>query len=128
MPDGYLIGPFASAVAGGLTRADVRQIVDRANARANVTRAMIRLPLTLPTSMVIAVTDRTGRVLAAYRMADATIFSFDVATSKARNSYYFSTRRATTSSGTTSIANPSTTTPGHRILRPVRGGRSPIAP
>ena len=53
---------------------------------------MIRLPLTQPTSMVIAVSDETGRLLAAFRMPDSTIFSFDVATTKARNAYYFSTR------------------------------------
>jgi len=92
VPEGFLIGPFASTVAGGLSAEDVSRIVAQTIARANVTRAMIRLPLTLPTSMVIAVSDETGRLLAAFRMADSTIFSFDVATSKARNAYYFSTR------------------------------------
>jgi uncharacterized protein GlcG (DUF336 family) len=38
------------------------------------------------------VSDQTGRQLAAFRMPDATFFSFDVATAKARNAYYFSTR------------------------------------
>ena len=42
--------------------------------------------------MIIAVSDETGRLLAAFRMPDATVFSFDVATAKARNAYYFSTR------------------------------------
>jgi uncharacterized protein GlcG (DUF336 family) len=42
--------------------------------------------------MIIAVGDQTGRLLAAFRMPDATFFSFDVATAKARNAYYFSTR------------------------------------
>lgn len=92
VPEGYLIGPFASAVAGSLTEQDVRRIVDQAVAKANVTRAMIRLPITQTPGMVIGVSDETGRLLAAFRMPDATIFSFDVATSKARNAYYFSTR------------------------------------
>jgi uncharacterized protein GlcG (DUF336 family) len=91
-PEGYLIGPFASAAAGGLTEADVRQIVEHAIARANVTRAQIRLPLGSTTRMVISVSDRTGRILAAYRMPDATVFSLDVALTKARNAFYFSTR------------------------------------
>ncbi|MGQ0735144.1 MAG: heme-binding protein [Acidobacteriota bacterium] len=92
VPEGYLIGPFGSTVPGSLTVEDVRRLVDQAVARANVTRAQIRLPLTKPTSMVIAVSDETGRLLAAFRMPDSTIFSFDVATAKARNAYYFSSR------------------------------------
>lgn len=92
VPEGYLIGPFGSTVTGSLTVDEVRRVVDQAVARASVTRAMIRLPLTQPTSMVIAVSDETGRLLAAFRMPDSTIFSFDVATTKARNASYFSTR------------------------------------
>jgi uncharacterized protein GlcG (DUF336 family) len=92
VPTGYLIGPLGSPNAGGLTEADVRRIVDQAVARALVTRAQIRLPLTQPTSMIIAVSDQSGTLLAAFRMNDSTVFSFDVATAKARNAYYFSTR------------------------------------
>ena len=92
VPEGYLIGPLASTLAGGLTQEDVRRVIDQAVGRASVTRAQIRLPLTQPTSMVIAVSDATGQFLAAFRMPDSTIFSFDVATTKARNAYYFSTR------------------------------------
>jgi uncharacterized protein GlcG (DUF336 family) len=92
VPEGYLIGPLGSSVAGGLTQDEVRRMVEQAVQRASVTRAMIRLPLTQPTSMVIAVSDPTGQLLAAFRMPDSTIFSFDVATAKARNAYYFSTR------------------------------------
>ena len=91
VPTGYLIGPIGSA-NGALTAADVRRIVDQAVARALVTRAQIRLPLTQPTRMVIAVSDDAGNILAAFRMDDATVFSFDVATTKARNAYYFSSR------------------------------------
>lgn len=91
-PEGYLIGPSASAVSGGLTEAEVRRLVEQAVAKANVTRAQIRLPLGQTTRMIIAVSDETGRFLAAFRMPDATFFSFDVATAKARNAYYFSSR------------------------------------
>jgi uncharacterized protein GlcG (DUF336 family) len=91
-PDGYIIGPFASTVPGGLTLEDVRRLVEQGVDRANRTRAQIRLPLGQTTRMVFAVSDQTGKLLAAYRMPDATFFSFDVATAKARNAYYFSTR------------------------------------
>lgn len=92
VPTGYLIGPIGSPNAGGLSVVDVRRIVDQAVARALVTRAQIRLPLTQPTRMVIAVSDQSGSLLAAFRMDDSTVFSFDVATAKARNAYYFSSR------------------------------------
>ena len=91
-PDGYLIGPSgsASSVSGGLTVDDVRRLVTQAIAKAEVTRAQIRLPSGQTTRMIIAVSDQTGKLLAAYRMPDATFFSLDVATAKARNAYYFS--------------------------------------
>ena len=92
VPEGYLIPPRASSVAGSLTLADVQRVIEQAVARASVTRAQIRLPLTEPTSMIIAVSDETGDLLAAFRMPDSTIFSFDVATTKARNAYFFSSR------------------------------------
>ena len=92
VPTGYLIGPFGSPNAGGLSAEDVRRIVDQAVAKALLTRAQIRLPLTRPTRMVIAVSDQAGTLLAAFRMDDSTVFSFDVATAKARNAYYFSSR------------------------------------
>jgi len=92
VPTGYLIGPTASASPGGLTADDVRRITEQAVARATVTRAQIRLPLTQPTQMIIAVSDEAGGILAAFRMPDATVFSFDVATTKARNAFYFSSR------------------------------------
>jgi uncharacterized protein GlcG (DUF336 family) len=91
-PEGYLIGPVASTVAGGLSAEEVRQIVGRAVDRANLTRAQIRLPIGSTTRMIIGITDASGRILAAYRMPDATIFSLDVAIAKARNAFYFSSR------------------------------------
>jgi uncharacterized protein GlcG (DUF336 family) len=91
VPDGYLVGPFASG-ATGLTEADVRQIVEHGIARAAATRAQIRLPLGSTTRMVIGISDQAGRLLAVYRMPDATVFSVDVAITKARNAFYFSTR------------------------------------
>jgi uncharacterized protein GlcG (DUF336 family) len=86
-PDGYLAGPLAGS---RLTAAEVDRIVQQAVATAESTRAVIRLPLGQRTRMVIAVGDVDGKVLAIYRMPDATVFSIDVAVAKARNVAYFS--------------------------------------
>jgi uncharacterized protein GlcG (DUF336 family) len=91
-PEGYLIGPRGSVRTGGLTEADVRQLVERSVAVSLRTRAMIRLPINQPARMTIGVADEDGEILALYRMADGTVFSSDVAMTKARNAYYFSTR------------------------------------
>ena len=91
-PEGYLVGPRPSTVPGGLTLDDVRGIVDRAVAVSLRTRAMIRLPISQAARMTISVSDEAGEILALYRMADGTVFSSDVAMTKARNAYYFSTR------------------------------------
>ena len=91
-PEGYLIGPRGSARAGGLTEAEVRQIVTRAVEVSLRTRAMIRLPINQPTRMTIGLSDEDGEILALFRMPDGTVFSSDVAMTKARNAYYFSTR------------------------------------
>ncbi|MGH7392209.1 MAG: heme-binding protein [Candidatus Rokuibacteriota bacterium] len=87
VPDGWLIGPFSGSL---LTAADVNRIVAQAVEQANRTRAAIRLPLGSTTRMMIAVADLDGTLLGVFRMPDATIFSIDVATAKARNVVYFS--------------------------------------
>lgn len=81
-PEGYLVGPEAGSA---LSAAEVDALVRQAEAVAARTRAVIRLPIGSRTRMVIAVTDLDGRVLALYRMNDATVFSADVAVAKARN-------------------------------------------
>ena len=86
-PDGDLVAPRGGAK---LSAADVRQILDRAIATANQTRAVIRLPIGSRARMVIAITDVDGTVLGLHRMPDATFFSIDVAVAKARNMVYFS--------------------------------------
>ena len=86
-PDGWLVGPSASAT---LSVADVTAIVQSAIDTASLTRAAIRLPLGTRASMVIAVADLDGNILALYRMPDSLIFSIDVALTKARNVLYFS--------------------------------------
>ena len=91
-PENYILGPRGSNVPGGLTVDDVQQIVNQSVAVAQRTRAMIRLPINQPSRMTIGVSDQSGAVLALYRMTDGTVFSSDVAMTKARNAYYFSTR------------------------------------
>ena len=87
VPDGFLVGPSPSV---DLSVDELMIIVAQAVEQANVTRAAIRLPLGSATRMVIAVSDLEGNLLALYRMPDATVFSIDVAATKARNIVYFS--------------------------------------
>jgi uncharacterized protein GlcG (DUF336 family) len=87
-PEGDLI-TTTNGPLGGLTAADVKAIMDNAEATANTTRAAIRLPLGSRARMVIAVADLDGTIIGLRRMVDSTIFSIDVAASKARNMVYF---------------------------------------
>jgi uncharacterized protein GlcG (DUF336 family) len=87
-PEGDLIAP-ANGPLGGLTVSDVQTILNNAEATANMTRAAIRLPLNSSARMAIAVADLDGTLIGLRRMADSTVFSIDVAASKARNMVYF---------------------------------------
>ena len=84
-------GDLVAAVAGsgGLSSADVTTILSNAEAEANLTRAAIRLPEGSRARMVIAVADMDGTIIGLRRMPDATVFSIDVAVTKARNMVYF---------------------------------------
>ncbi len=88
-PEEYLL-PAVDGPVGGLTAAQVTQIIGNAVTTANDTRALIRLPPDSPTKMTIAVSDLDGTIIGLYRMSDATVFSIDVAVTKARNVIYFS--------------------------------------
>jgi uncharacterized protein GlcG (DUF336 family) len=93
-PEGDLITP-APGPLGGLSATEVTQILGNAEATANTTRAAIRLPLGSKTRMVIAVADLDGTVIGLRRMADSTVFSIDVAVTKARNMVYFNSASRT---------------------------------
>ena len=93
-PEGDLIAPTAGPL-GGLSAAEVTQILDNAEATANTTRAAIRLPLGSKTRMVIAVADLDGTIIGLRRMPDSTVFSIDVAATKARNMVYFNSASRT---------------------------------
>jgi uncharacterized protein GlcG (DUF336 family) len=88
-PEGDLIQETGSMM-GGLTLVQVQQIVQNTVATGNMTRAAIRLPPGSRAKFVIAVADLDGRLMALYRMPDATLFSVDVAVAKSRNVIYFS--------------------------------------
>lgn len=94
-PEGDLIAPTNGPI-GGLTVSDVQTILNNAEATAKMTRAAIRLPLNSSVRMVIAVADLDGTIIGLRRMADATVFSIDVAASKARNMIYFNGPNRTT--------------------------------
>lgn len=87
-PDGDLVTPSAGPI-GGLSAAEVQQILNNAETTANQTRAAIRLPLGSRARMVIAVVDLDGTIIGLRRMTDSTVFSIDVAVTKARNMVYF---------------------------------------
>ena len=93
-PEGDLITP-ASGPIGGLSAADVTQILNNAETTANSERAAIRLPLGSRTRMAIAVADLDGTLIGLRRMVDSTVFSIDVAASKARNMTYFNSMSRT---------------------------------
>ena len=88
-PEGVLI-TATNGLVGGLTAAQVTQIINSAVATANQTRAQIRLPIGARAKMTIAVSDLDGTLIGLYRMTDGTVFSIDVAATKARNVIYFS--------------------------------------
>ena len=76
--------------AESLTVADVTSIIDTAAARAAETRAGIRQPIGANVVVYITVVDADGDLLGAFRMGDATNFSYDVAIQKARTAAFFS--------------------------------------
>lgn len=88
-PEDDLLPP-ANGTLGGLSAAQVTQILDNAEATANQTRALIRLPPSVKAKMSIAVSDLDGTIIGLRRMNDGTVFSIDVAATKARNVIYFS--------------------------------------
>lgn len=87
-PQGWLVLP-RNAADGSLSADQVQQIIVDGIAEANRVRAAIRLPLGSRTGMVFSIADTDGNVLGLYRMPDATMFSIDVATAKARNTAYY---------------------------------------
>jgi uncharacterized protein GlcG (DUF336 family) len=127
-PEGDLITPAAGPL-GGLSAADVKQILDNAEATASTTRAAIRLPLGSKARMVIAVADLDGTIIGLRRMQDSTVFSIDVAATKARNMVYFNSasRTAADSNGVpmgTAVTNRTISFGAQPLYPPGIGGSS----
>lgn len=89
-PFGYLIGPRASPDAGGLTQAEVMQIIDQSVATADVNRSAIRLPVGSTSKIIAVVVDLRGLILAHFRMEDSLTDAVDVVPAKARTVAYYS--------------------------------------
>lgn len=87
-PAGWLVAPQSSSLPGGLTAAQVEQIITQGIQQASQTRAQIRIQPTFA-KMVLAVADRDGTLLGVFRMPGATVFSIDVAIAKSRNTAYY---------------------------------------
>lgn len=75
---------------GGLSAAEVEQVIAAAVADARASVAGIRLPRGSHVTVHVAVVDRRGNLLGLYRMADGTLFSADIAVQKARTCAFFS--------------------------------------
>jgi uncharacterized protein GlcG (DUF336 family) len=86
--------PIIAGTDGGLTAADVTQIIGQAAVRAETTRAAIRNPLGSPARVSITVVDTTGVILGIFRTTDAPLFGFDVSVQKARTANFFSQPQA----------------------------------
>jgi len=86
VPFGFLVTPHAG---GGLSAAQVNQIIQQGIDEANLVRSQIRLPSNQHAEMAFSVTDSAGEVLGLFRMPDATYFSIGVAVAKARNVAYY---------------------------------------
>jgi uncharacterized protein GlcG (DUF336 family) len=89
VPSGWLVAPKSSLVDPTLTASVVNEIITNGVNEATRVRAQIRLPLGTRTKMVLSVADSSGEVLGLFRMPDATVFSIDVAVTKARNTEYY---------------------------------------
>jgi uncharacterized protein GlcG (DUF336 family) len=93
-PEGDLVAPAAGSL-GGLSATDVQQILNNAEATAQQTTTLIRLPLGSKARMMIAVANLDGTIIGLRRMTDSTAFRIDVAVTKARNMVYFNSSSRT---------------------------------
>jgi len=85
---------------GGLTTAEVRQIIRSALNIAFASRAQIRRPLSSPVQVTVSVVDGVGNILGMARTFDGPIFGTDVSLQKARTAAFFSSNTAGTYLGT----------------------------
>lgn len=86
--DGYVSG-YEPRDGRLLTAQQVDAMIQSAVARAQATRAEIRLPVGQKARINVAISDVDGKILALYRMGDAPIFGIDVSAQKARTAVAF---------------------------------------
>jgi uncharacterized protein GlcG (DUF336 family) len=108
--------PPRDGTDGGLSAADVTQILRSALAVADRTRSQVRRPVGLRAQVSAVVVDTNGEILGHVRSPDALVDSADVVVQKARTAAFFSNPQA----GAELLALPPASY--------VNGTRSPIAP
>jgi uncharacterized protein GlcG (DUF336 family) len=89
-----------TVAGGGLTNAEVRQIIRSALNVAFASRAQIRRPLSSSAQVTVSVVDGVGNILGIARTFDGPIFGTDVSLQKARTATLFSSANAGTYLGT----------------------------
>jgi uncharacterized protein GlcG (DUF336 family) len=93
--------PLPGKIGGAarLSAREVEEIIDHAAARCRITRAGIRLPLGKRAQTFISVVNNPHKngvapaVLGSFRVAEATMFSWDVSVQKARTAVFFSNKQ-----------------------------------
>ncbi len=86
--------PPRDSTDGGMTQAEVTQILKSALEVANRARSQIRRPLGLSAQVSAVVVDTNGEILGHVRSPDALVDSADVVVQKARTAAFFSNRAA----------------------------------
>lgn len=86
----YVIAPTDSSFPFGLTATEVDTIIQGCRQASRQTHAAIRLPPDAACRMWISICDLDGRLLGVFRQVDATLFSYEISLTKARNATYFS--------------------------------------
>jgi uncharacterized protein GlcG (DUF336 family) len=97
--------PAIAGTDGGLTAAEVQQILRSAIGVANSARAQIRAPAGQAAQVTVSVVDTNGAVLGVVRTPDAPVFGTDVALQKARSAAFMSNTAAAAELQALPVAN-----------------------
>ena len=97
--------PAIAGTDGGLTAAEVQQILRSAIGVANAARAQIRAPAGQAAQVTVSVVDTNGTVLGLVRTPDAPVFGTDVALQKARSAAFLSNTAAAAELQALPVAN-----------------------
>ena len=97
--------PPTAGTDGGLSAAEVQQILRSAMGVANSARAQIRAPAGQAAQVTVSVVDTNGTVLGVVRTPDAPVFGTDVALQKARSAAFMSNAAAAAELQALPVAN-----------------------